>query len=95
MPCYDPETHDAPKRYAAKINRLTQHLCKLCSSIEANNPDYLPRLPEINGWWLEHKRYDELKELAIRKKNESGLDSLTDEERRAYYDSKHFSPDAP
>ena len=68
MPCYDPETHDAPIRYSGKINRLTQLLCQLCSTIETNNPDYLSRLPEINEWWLEHKRYDDLKNLTIKKK---------------------------
>lgn len=96
MPCYDPETHDAPIRYSAKINRLTQYLCKLCSAVENSNPDYLSRrMPDVNDWWVEHKRYDDLKETAVRKVKENGVGSLSHEERCAYYDSKHFSPDAP
>lgn len=95
MPCYDPETHDRPIRLEKKIHYLTELLCTLCSTIQSNNPDYLPRLPEINRWWIRHREFDQIGEALEAKFNELGRDALTPEELSHYYARKHGNAENP
>jgi isochorismate hydrolase len=64
MPCrYDetPEDIAAPLREKARrrlkiIHGLTQHLCALCTHLEAHGIEIKPA--EVSQWWIQHKIAD-------------------------------------
>jgi len=95
MPCYDTETHDRPIRLEAKIHYLTKLLCSLCTSVQRNNPDYLPNLPEVYYWWLKHQAFDQIGDALIQKVEEQGIDSLNQEEENHYWKRKFTDAENP
>jgi hypothetical protein len=80
MPCYDPETHEYPKRLAAKVNNLTELLCGVCGVVFCDQLLYESVIsPELKEWWVKHQAIDALCADA-REKHRRGL-ALTDTER--------------
>lgn len=60
MPCYDPETHERPKRMERRLHFLTEMLCGLCGRVEAAGL-YSPHISaseELVTWWEQHKLHD-------------------------------------
>lgn len=81
MPCYDPETHERPKRLESKVHRLTAMLCRLCGQIETVMPTIIETDAELAEWWINHKTHDQ-RIAAIREKRKTlGDHFLTPEER--------------
>lgn len=95
MPCYDPETHERPIRLANKVHYLTELLCTLCTAVQKSNPQFLPRLPEVNAWWVRHEEFDRIGEEIARKVRLHGLSSLTPHERSHYFQREHKNPENP
>jgi hypothetical protein len=81
MPCYDPETHERPKRLDRKVNRLTAMLCSLCGKLQAEHPAILEENPEILEWWTKHRAHDERISSLKERRWRDGIDSLTMKER--------------
>lgn len=87
MPCYDPETHERPKRLEAKVHRLTAMLCYLCGKTEATNPAIIADNRELAEWWRNHKAQDKRVAAVREKRRVGGWQSLTaDEQRIASFD---------
>lgn len=64
MPCrYDESAEEKESPYKEKAHRrlkiihgLTQHLCALCTYLEANSIEIKPA--EVSRWWIQHKIAD-------------------------------------
>ena len=89
MPCYDPETHDRPIRLEARIHKLTEMLCQLCTIVDMIDPKIIPFNPTLNDWWIKHKEFDQISKELIKKVEEQGINNLTNSERSHYYRSKN------
>lgn len=75
MPCYDPETHEYPKRLAAKVNCLTELLCSVCKALP---PHIFLRVPNLAVWWASHQILD-VKIAAVNAKRERGEPLTSDD----------------
>ena len=85
MPCYDPETHDAPIRLAKRLNEVTQLLCKTCTQINVHAPDIFVVMPDLYIWWKTHQEHDKHVAYLEAKVKTTGFNSLTRQERDYYY----------
>lgn len=75
MPCYDPETHEYPKRLAAKVNALTELLCATCKTAD---PGFINARPWLRQWWENHQIIDA--KIAAAKAKRARNEPLTTEE---------------
>lgn len=92
MPCYDPETHERPKRLEEKVHKLTALLCYICREVETEGEHgILSDHPELSKWWTDHKTHD-ARVAAIKEKSDRlGDASLTPEERGLLYTANDIS----
>lgn len=81
MPCYDPETHEAPIRMAGKINHLTRLLCAICTSLDKGEDMPPEDAQAVFQWWQKHKAWDEEIARVKKKREEQGDEALTPQER--------------
>lgn len=101
MPCYDPDTHDRPIRLAAKIHKLTEMLCYLCTIVDTIDRKIIPFNPTLNDWWIKHQEFDrkgqeiEDKVKAYGANVRLGIESLTPEERSHYFARQTNSAENP
>jgi hypothetical protein len=90
MPCYDPETHERPKRLEKKIHHLTEMLCWLCG---VTDPSVIEANHNLKDWWMKHQEFDRIGEELARRVERDGIKSLTRAEQSHYW--KRNDPEAP
>lgn len=80
MPCYDPETHERPKRLAAKVNYLTELLCATCKTASL---EFIQARPWLREWWANHQIVDA--KIAAAKAKQKRGETLTSEDLSLLY----------
>lgn len=68
MPCHDPYEREDNQRRAARLNYVTENLCRTCAYMEKNHPHILKENAWLGEWWEKHKAHDERVKAAKAKK---------------------------
>lgn len=101
MPCYEPRNHEdwggqhlpvkteanthVQRAMAAQIDDLTEMLCSLCTKVQKSNPKFIPSLPAVEKWWLQHQAHDAEGERIAAVVKRFGVLRLTPTERMLYH----------
>jgi len=95
MPCSDGGWRGRAESYEqqsgetqAKLDNVTRMLCELCAQVTPNLADRenisLGRVKGLTTWWKKHQKIDRARqEEETKELRKSGLNKLTDEERKA------------